>query len=135
MSHGGVRDSRPRPTKPLDFWAGHLTKYQLVDGKVVPIIRPDDYPAVERRVRKLWDEGETRFVWHATGRKAQREITNLDVQAVLKTGRIIRYEMGKQHWRYDFEGRDTDGRLLRIGVEVNGMVIIVTVINLSRRKV
>lgn len=39
--------------------------------------------------------------------------------------------MGKEFWRYNFEGRDADGRQLRVAVEVNDMVIIVTVIDLS----
>ena len=60
-----------------------------------------------------------------------RNISNLDVQAVLKTGRIVSHEMGREFWRYNFEGRDAEGRQLRVTVEVNGMVIIVTVIDLK----
>jgi hypothetical protein len=56
-----------------------------------------------------------------------------DVQQVIGTGRIVDHSLGKGQvlWRYVFEGNTVDGAGVRVVIEVNGKVIVVTVVALG----
>jgi hypothetical protein len=57
-----------------------------------------------------------------------------DVQHVIReSGRIIEHSHPYSFWRYTLEGTSVDGDKIKITVEIDGMLAIVTVVNPKRR--
>lgn len=92
------------------------------------IPRPDDYKRALQRVKKLWNDGLTEFGYHAQRRMVQRQIDSTDVANCIKYGRIIEHSKPMTLWRYAVEGNSVDGERMKCIVEINGQLIIVTVI-------
>jgi hypothetical protein len=89
---------------------------------------PTNYKRAMWRVRRLWEEGKTEFLPHAQLRMLQRGIEVGDVRHIVKHGRIVEHSRPRERWRYRIEGTSVDGHPLDVVVEVNGHLVIVTVI-------
>ncbi len=89
---------------------------------------PTNYKWAHQRIKKLWSEGNTEIRPHAQLRMGQRDIDILDIQNVIRYGRIIEHSKPAQLWRYTILGKAVDGAGMKVVVEINGSLIIVTVI-------
>jgi hypothetical protein len=96
--------------------------------QVVPPPRPDDYKRAIQRIKKLWNEGRTEIGLHAQSRMRERAIDVNDIQYVIRYGRIIEHSKPMTHWRYTILGKAVDGDAMKCVVEINGNLIVVTVI-------
>ena len=89
------------------------------------------------RMRGLLESGEVVFLRHAVVRMTQRGISSQDVEfLVMKSGQVAagKTSMPGNDWRYVLEGRDIDGRRLRGIMELNGKLLVVSMIDLSRNR-
>ncbi len=59
---------------------------------------------------------------------SQRQIDILDIQNVIRYGRIVEHSKPANLWRYTILGKAVDGAGMKVVVEINGSLIIVTVI-------
>lgn len=103
-------------------------------SNIVPFKDPQDYKRIEQRIRKLWDLGEVEVLPHAFKRLGQRRVDMLDVQNVILRGRVVDHSMASFRWRHVMEGKTVDGCNLRVVVEVEGNLLIVSVISLKQRR-
>lgn len=96
---------------------------------VVPIFDPTNYKQVRARIRKLYHEGLTQITKsHAWPRMDQRKIEITDVQHILNFGRVVDHSKPGRNWRYTLEGTSLDtSRAIRVIVEINGFLIVVSV--------
>src|SRR5262245_7846309 len=97
-------------------------------ARVLPIEDPSNYKLALRRIKKLWNDGNTVFTGHAQTRMKEREIDVNDVQNVIAYGRIIEHSKPGNHWRYTLRASAVDGDSMKCVVEIDGNLIIVTVI-------
>jgi Domain of unknown function (DUF4258) len=95
---------------------------------VLPISNPGNYKLAHQRIRKLWNEGKTEIGIHAQRRMKERDIDMNDIQNVIRYGRIIEHSKPMTYWRYTLLGKAVDGETMKCVVEINGNLIIVTVI-------
>jgi hypothetical protein len=95
--------------------------------------RLEDRPLSSRRamerIRTLWKDGKVEILPHAQTRMRERKIDMLDIQYVVRYGRVIEYSKPGQLWRYTVEGTSVDGEHVACVVEINGNLIVVTVID------
>src|SRR2546430_1195319 len=103
-------------------------------AEVVPFEDPADYRRAHRRIKKCWETGDVEFWDHAQKRMREDRLDSNDVQHVVRYGRIVDHSHPNAAWRYVLEGRAVDGSKVKVVVEVNGMLAIVTVVNPKRRK-
>jgi hypothetical protein len=89
---------------------------------------PTNYKWAQQRIKKLWSDGKTEIRPHARLRMSQREIDILDIQNVIRYGRIVEHSRPQHLWRYAILGKAVDGAAIKVVVEINGSLIIVTVI-------
>ena len=95
---------------------------------IVPLHKPDDYKRVMIRIKTLWREGSFRILNHAAERMQERNKDTTDIENCIRYGRIIEHRKPDVNWRYTIIGRAVDGESMKIAVEINGKLIIVTVI-------
>jgi hypothetical protein len=95
---------------------------------VLPLVDPGNYRLIHQRIKKLWNEGEVEPGIHAQQRMAERGIDMNDVQNVIRYGRIIEHNRPIRLWRYTILGKAVDGEKTKCVVEIDGKLIIVTVI-------
>ena len=83
--------------------------------------------AIER-IRQL--ERDVGIVWtgHAGQRMAQRKLSRRDIRHCLKYGRVIEHSKPSRLWRYKVQGSTIDGESMSCVVEINGKLILITVI-------
>ena len=96
--------------------------------EVYRLENPLNYNFAIRRIRKLWNDGYTRFTIHVQKRMNERNIDTTDIQNMIRYGRVIDHSRPKEHWRYTVEGPILDRRKGKCVVEINGTLIIITVI-------
>lgn len=89
---------------------------------------PSNYKLALQRIKKLWEEGKTEILGHAQKRMTERSIDVTDLQNVIRYGRIVEHSKPRALWRYTILGKSVDGDPTRCVVEVDGSLIIVTVI-------
>ena len=89
---------------------------------------PTNYKWAHQRIKKLWSEGKTEIRTHAQLRMSQREIDIFDIQNVIRYGRIVEHSKPIELWRYTILGKAVDGARMKVVVEINGSLVIVTVI-------
>ena len=94
----------------------------------LPMSDPGNYRLAHQRIKKLWNEGNTEIRLHAQQRMKERDIDINDVANVIHYGRIMEHSKPIQHWRYTILGKAVDGERVKCVVEINGKLIIVTVI-------
>ena len=102
---------------------------------VVPIFDPKNYKQVRARIRKLYREGLMQInESHAWPRIQNRKIEITDVQNVINFGKIVDHSKPGRNWRFILEGSSLDAsKLIRVIVEVNGFLIVVSVMTKNRR--
>lgn len=96
---------------------------------------PTNYRQVKARILKLLSEGLVIIPdSHAQPRMQQRKVDNVDVLYVIRTGRIVAHSKPGKHWRYVIEGLELSAprRNIRCVVEINGFLVVITVIVLRR---
>ena len=97
-------------------------------AQVLPMFNPADYKRAQLRIKKLWAEGLTTILPHAQQRMKERSVEITDIQNVIRYGRVVGHSKPMALWRYTIKGKAIDGDSLKIAVEINGGLIIVTVI-------
>lgn len=102
-------------------------------GNVVPLHDPANYAVAQRSIKRLWDEGLYIPHPHALQRMEERGLNNLDIQHIIRYGKIVDHTMPSSLWRYKIQGRTLDRRTASCIVEMDAhSLILVTVI--SRKK-
>jgi len=86
------------------------------------------------RIRKLWDEGAVRWAEHAMQRSLERGLDMQDVQHVIRYGQVVAWSRPRTWWRHEIEGKAVEGRWARVIVEINGKLVIVSVMWASPRR-
>ncbi len=100
---------------------------------VVPIQDPTNFKRVEQRIRKLWEEGDVKILPHATTRMQERKIETTDIRHVIRYGRVVDHSKPADLWRYEIEGKTVEGTKASVVVEIDGMLIVVTVKTARKR--
>lgn len=90
--------------------------------------RPLSYPAAIKRIRQLWASGQVIWTRHAEYRLFQRGLDMLDVEHVIKYGKVIEHSRPAELWRYKVVGTCVDKSSAACLVEIEAALIIVTVI-------
>lgn len=99
-------------------------------GKVARLEdRPLSYKRAMERMRVLWKEGTVIYSPHALKRMRERKIDASDVEHVVRYGHVVSHRKPSQVWRYTVAGLSVDGERISCAVEINGTLIIVTVID------
>lgn len=91
--------------------------------------RPLSYRQAMERVRTLWKEGVVEILPHAQERMRQRRLDRNDLASIIRYGRVVQHSKPGQLWRYTVIGQTVDGARASCVVEMNGSLIIVTVID------
>jgi hypothetical protein len=98
-------------------------------GNVVLLYEPSDYRWAQRRIKRLWDEGNFILHPHARRRMAERELDALDIQYIIRYGQITEHSKPECLWRYKVQGKALDGRKASVLVEIDiHSLIVVTVL-------
>jgi hypothetical protein len=86
-------------------------------------------PELKAALRKALGEGTLRFTDHALKQMDKRQITQPQVERVLRTGTHDERNSGYQNgqWRYRLTGKTVLGRTLHVAVEITEGVVVVTV--------
>lgn len=87
-----------------------------------------DRQAMER-VRTLWKEGVVEILPHAQERMRQRRLDRNDLASIIRYGRVVEHSKPGQVWRYKVTGQTVDREQASCVVEMNGSLMIVTVID------
>lgn len=87
-----------------------------------------DYQRVIIRIRRLWNEGAFEILPHAQERLLERGLDVLDIQHCIRFGKIKEHNKPIELWRYKIKGKAVDGEPMACIVEINGSLIVVTVI-------
>ncbi len=90
---------------------------------------PVNYLAVIAKVRKAWADGRVAYTSHAEERMLSRGIDIFDIQRAIFQGKVVgsRIEMGNM--RYKIKGPSLDNREIKCVVEIEGDLLIITVID------
>lgn len=100
-------------------------------GEIVPLYDPQDRPRVLKRIKRLWKEGGVEVLQHAQDKMAERRLDIHDIQHIIHSGSITEISRPHSLWRYRITGKSVEGKRAACVVEINGRLIIVTVIDLS----
>jgi hypothetical protein len=76
----------------------------------------------------MWKAGAVVWTSHAEARMKTRKIEMTDIQHLVRYGRVTEHSRPRFKWRYKIEGTSVDGESLRCLVEINGHLVIVTVL-------
>lgn len=91
--------------------------------------RPFSYRRALERIRVLWEAGAVTFTRHAETRMQQRGLTMLDVEHLIRRGgHVTEHSKPGTLWRYKMEGKTIEHKRMSCVVEMNGTLIIITVI-------
>ena len=85
-------------------------------GEVMALHDPLNYRRVLLRIKKLWDEGSVVVLPHAQTQMQARGLDLLDVQHVIRYGRITDHSRPGELWRYKVAGMAVDGQLFIVTV-------------------
>ena len=83
--------------------------------------------AVER-IRRLERDVGIVFTSHARQRLVQRKLSRRDIRHCLKYGRVVEHSKPSRLWRYKVRGSTVDGEPMSCVVEINGKLVLITVI-------
>jgi len=90
---------------------------------------PSDCRAAKVRMKRIWNEGVVRWGHHAQLHMQNEGIDDSDVHHVIKFGSITGHEdseyEGYRH-RYILRGRSVDGFRMRVVVDLDDQMMIVT---------
>jgi hypothetical protein len=97
-------------------------------GEVVFIGEPSNYDVVSKRLKKLLAKGDYEIKPHARQRMLERGYEIGDVVNVLRLGIIVNHQFEKGAWRWKVRGQTVDGHKAQCIVEIDGILIVVTVV-------
>jgi hypothetical protein len=97
-------------------------------GEVVSIEDPSNYEVVSRRLRRLLAQGDYEIRGHARQRMRERDYLVGDIVNLLRLGIIVSHSFVNGAWRRKVRGRTVEGKKARCIVEIDGLLIVVTVI-------
>jgi hypothetical protein len=97
-------------------------------AKLLTMPRPDDYKRAHQRIKKLWVDGFVEISHHAQLRMRERKIDINDIANVIRYGQVIEHSKPLTLWRYTIAGKGVDGDRMRCVCEINGNLVIVSVI-------
>jgi len=97
-------------------------------AEISPISNPGNYKLALQRIKKLFNEGNTVVTADARLRMGQRRLTDIDLAHCIRYGRIIEHSKPMTYWRYTMLGQSVEKRRMKCVVEINGNLMIVTVI-------
>ncbi len=100
----------------------------MAEAEIFTLEDPNNYKVVHARVKTLWKEGSTIFLPHAKKRMTQRSIDVNDIRNILFYGSIVEHSKPMNLWRYTFKGKTIDQKPGKCIVEIDGTLIIITVI-------
>ena len=89
---------------------------------------PSNYRQAHQRIKTLWRDGLVEILGHAQARMAKRNYDRNDIQNVVRYGRIVEHTKPMTLWRYTLMGTAVDGARMKCVVEIDGSLLIVTVI-------
>src|SRR5437016_14656438 len=97
-------------------------------GDVIPLSEGPLHPkrAMER-IKIRCRVGAAIWTPHAESVMKARHIELTDVQHIIRYGRVAEHTRGRHRWRYRVEGTSVDGDPAACAVEINGLLVIVTV--------
>lgn len=95
--------------------------------------RPLSNEAAAKRIRTLWREGRVTWLPHAEDRLAQRGFTMLDVEHLVRYGRVVEHSRPGNLWRYKIKGRTVEEKTASVVFEPEGDLLTVVTIMLSRK--
>ena len=95
-------------------------------GKIIPLRNPGNYRRAHQRIRALWEEREV--INHAKRRMQERGFDMTYIEHAIRSGRVTDHSKPHAWWRYVLDVRSVDGRPMRVVVEIDGRLIIVTVV-------
>jgi hypothetical protein len=77
-------------------------------------------PSLRKRIRDALSDERTQVFYrhHAQVRMRERAVSRVDVQSVLKRGSVIEDQSERGVVRVLLQGRDLDGRIIRVVVEL-----------------
>lgn len=97
-------------------------------GEIIPLPEgPLHQKRAMERIKALWKEGTVIWTHHAESVMRMRKLEITDVQHIIRYGRVTEHSRGRHHWRYTVEGTSVDGDPAACSVEINGMLVVVTV--------
>ena len=100
-------------------------------AKIIPLRDPTNYRRVLQRIKALWEEGKVVPNPHAKRRMREYGFDMMDIEYVIRYGSVTDHSQPHQLWRYVVDGRSVDETPMRCVVEINGRLIIVTVVDRS----
>lgn len=100
-------------------------------GELVPLHDPQDTKRAIRRIRRLWNDGAVEIHGHAADRMLERGIDVHDIKSIIEGGRITEISRPMTLWRYKVTGKTVDGLRAACIVEIDGGLIILTVVDLT----
>ena len=90
---------------------------------------PSDYRAAKVRMKRIWNEGVVKWGHHAQLHMHHEGIDDTDVHHVIKFGRITGHEDSEYEgyrYRYILRGKSVDGFRMRVVVDLDDQMMIVT---------
>ncbi len=103
-------------------------------GEVVALYDPQNFSRALKRIRKLWGEGNVEIPQHAQDRMSERHLDIHDVNNIIQYGQITQISRPHALWRYVILGKTIEERRAQCIVEINGRLIIISVVDLTRAK-
>ena len=90
---------------------------------------PSDYGTARLRMMRIWKDGVVKWSRHAQQHMQDEGIDDMDVHHVIKFGKIANHETSEyegHRYRYVLRGRSIDGFGMRVVVDLDGQMTIVT---------
>jgi hypothetical protein len=91
--------------------------------------RPADYRAARLRMKRIWNEGVVKWGHHSQEHMQDEGIDDVDVHHVIKFGKITGHEESEYagyRYRYVLKGKSVDGFRLRVVIDLDDRMMIVT---------
>lgn len=96
-------------------------------GEALRVCEPASCSSVRTRIRTLWNTGQVKILEKVIDAMTDRHFDVGDLQAVLtRRNKIESHEPGKEGWRFNVRGKSVDGFKMRVAVEINGGLVVVT---------
>jgi hypothetical protein len=103
-------------------------------GELIALYDPQNRSRALKQIRKLWNEGTVEILQHARDRMSERELDVHDIANIIQNGQIAEIARPHSRWRYTIKGRTVEDKRAKCIVEIDGRLIIITVVDLTKPK-
>jgi hypothetical protein len=103
-------------------------------GEIIALYDPQDRSRALKKIRKLWNEGTVEILKHAQDRMSERDLDVHDIANIIQHGRITEITHPHVRWRYAITGKTIENKRAKCVIEINGRLIIITVVDLTQAK-